>query len=445
MLAGKARHAPLSVRISFLATAMLFIAGPVGGLELNAKQAKTAVQVPAEKANSQSAESTDALVKLLEHATEQLPVDYDPPGTEPGTIPPLAALGPVPVPADNLMTPEKVELGKLLFFDGRLGGDTSTACVACHLPSTGWDFPTGISMGYPGTVHWRNSQTIVNSAYYGKLFWAGSSKSLEAQARSAARGAVAGNGEEDMMEARLAIIPDYRERFLSVFGDEWPRLGNAWNAIAAFERILVQRDTPLDRYLLGDETALTEQQVRGEALFEGKAGCLQCHNGSLASDEKYYNTGVPPQPRWENDALAQITFRYELYGKGVSEKQYRELKADPGAYFRGKISSMEGVFRTPSLRYTKYTAPYMHNGTIPTLEAVVDFYDRGGVTEDGRTTDFSKTKSPLIKPLGLEPREKADLVAFIEAFSGERLAMERPKLPDYAPLFTEQELLEASK
>jgi cytochrome c peroxidase len=440
MLAGNGGQARRQIRISFLATTMLLIAGPVTCVELNAKQAETAAQ-----ANSQTSVSTGALVKMLEHATQQLPMDYDPPGAEIGTIPPLAALGPVPVPADNLMTAEKVELGKLLFFDGRLGGDTSTACVACHLPSTGWDFPTDISMGYPGNVHWRNSQTIVNSAYYGKLFWAGSSKSLEAQARSAARGAVAGNGEEDMMEARLAIIPEYRERFRAVFGDEWPGLANAWNAIAAFERILVQRDTPLDRYLLGDETALTEQQVRGEALFEGKAGCLQCHNGALASDEKYYNTGVPPQTRWENDALAQITFRFELYGKGVSETLYRELKADPGAYFRGKIPSMKGVFRTPSLRYTKYTAPYMHNGTIPTLEAVVDFYDRGGVTEDGRTTDFSQTKSPLIKPLGLEPQEKADLVAFLGAFSGERLTMERPELPDYAPLFTEQELLEASK
>tara|TARA_B100000519_G_scaffold192657_1_gene194349 strand:- start:513 stop:1415 length:903 start_codon:yes stop_codon:yes gene_type:complete len=300
-------------------------------------------------------------------------------------------------------------------------------------------------MGYPGTLHWRNSQTIVNSAYYGKLFWAGSSKSLEAQAKSAAKGAVAGNGEDDVMEARLAIIPEYRERFRSVFGDEWPRIGNAWNAIAAFERTLVQRDTPLDRYLLGDKTALTEQQVRGKALFEGKAGCLQCHNGPLASDEKYYNIGVPSQQRWEKEALAQITFRYELYAKGVSEDLYRNLKADPGVYFRGKIPSMKGQFRTPSLRYTKYTAPYMHNGTVPTLEAVVDFYDRGGVTADGRTTDFPKTKSPLIKPLGLEPQEKADLVSFLEAFSGERMTMDRPELPDYAPLFTEQELVEASK
>ena len=114
----------------------------------------------------------------------------------------LAPLGPVPEPADNPTTPEKVALGKQLFFDPRLGGNGSIACVTCHLPAAGWGFPTALSMGYPGTMHWRNSQTVINSAYYGKLFWAGSSKSLEAQARSAASGAVAGNGEADMMEAR---------------------------------------------------------------------------------------------------------------------------------------------------------------------------------------------------------------------------------------------------
>lgn len=361
------------------------------------------------------------------------------------SYPALAPLGPIPVPPDNPMTAEKVDLGKILFFDGRLGGDGSTACSACHVPSLGWDWPDDVSLGYPGTIHWRNSQTIVNSAYYGKLFWAGSSKSLEAQARSAAKGAVAGNGEDDIMEARLALIPEYRERFNDVFGDDYPKLSNAWKAIAAYERTLVQRDTPLDKYLEGDRTALSTEQVRGKELFEGKAGCVQCHNGPLASDEKFYNVGVPPLKRWEEDPMAQITFRYELYAKGSNEEMYRHTKADPGVYFRGKMKSMKGKFRTPSLRYTKFTAPYMHNGAIATLEDVVDFYDRGGVAADGRTTGFPQNKSDMIKPLGLTQAEKGDLLAFLDAFTGERLNTERPTLPPYAPLFTEQELLEAKK
>ena len=361
------------------------------------------------------------------------------------SYPGLAPLGPVPVPSDNPMTPEKVELGKMLFFDGRLGGDGSTACSACHVPELGWDWADDVSLGYPGTIHWRNSQTIINSAYYGKLFWAGSSKSLEAQARSAAKGGVAGNGEDDIMEARLALIPEYRQRFNEVFGDDWPKVNNAWMAIAAYERTLVQKDTPLDRYLEGDRAALSPEQVRGMALFEGKAGCIQCHNGALASDEQYHNVGVPPLKRWEEDPLAQVTFRYELYAKGSNEEMYRHTKADPGVYFRGKMKSMKGKFRTPSLRYTKHTAPFMHNGAIATLADVVDFYDRGGIAADGRTTDFPENKSPLIKPLGLTDQEKADLLAFLDAFSGDKVTETRPTLPPYAPLFTEQELLEAKK
>ncbi|MFK5984887.1 MAG: cytochrome c peroxidase [Pseudomonadota bacterium] len=360
-------------------------------------------------------------------------------------IAPLAVLGNVPIPPDNKQSEAKVELGKLLFFDPRLGGDASISCASCHDPEQGWAWAEDFSRGYPGTVHWRNSQSIMNSGHYPGSFWANSVTSLEAQAPSAARGGVAGNGERDIMTARLALIPEYVKRFKDVFGDESPRIKNAWRAIASFERTLNQTDTPIDRYLKGDAKALSEEQVRGKAVFEGKAGCIQCHNGALASDMVMYNIGVPPAKRWEEDGLAQITFRFELYAKGSNEELYRTAKADPGAYFRGKNSWDKGKFRTPSLRYTKYTAPYMHNGAFYTLEEVVDFYNRGGVDEEGRTTGWPKTKSKLIKPLGLTDGEKSDLVAFIEAFSGEEILMDKPDLPDYAPLFTLKELKEAKK
>ncbi|OCH69509.1 cytochrome-c peroxidase [Vibrio splendidus] len=354
-------------------------------------------------------------------------------------------LGEVPVPVDNKQTPEKIELGKILFYDGRLSGDTTSPCAGCHIQSQGWGFPDDLSMGYPGTVHWRNSQTIINAAYYDKFFWAGSAMSLEAQAKDAAKGAVAGNGEDDIMEARLALVPEYVERFKRVFGDDTPKIHNAWRAIAAFERTMVQRDTPIDNYLLGDKTALSESQLKGKALFEGKANCIACHNGALASDQKFYNIGVPPSPWWNDDGLAQITFRFELYSKGVTEEMYRTTKADPGAYFRAKRKEMLGKFRTPSLRYTKYTAPYMHNGTIPTLEAVIEFYDRGGVADDGRTTGYPQTKSALIQPLGLTEQDKKNLLSFIEAFSGEQIFIEEPTIPEYQPLFTKEELAGAEK
>ena len=297
------------------------------------------------------------------------------------------------------------------------------------MPDAGWDFPDKISLGYPGTIHWRNSQTIINAAYYGKLFWAGSSKSLEGQARSAARGGVAGNGEDDMMEARLAFVPEYRKRFKEVFGDEWPNVRHAYMAIAAFERTLVQTDTPFDNYMRGDDSALSDQQKRGLDLFTGKAGCVQCHSGAMLTNEKYYNLGVPPYDGWETDALAQITFRFELYAKGLTEDKYRKYKDDPGMYFRTKQTADLGKFRVPSLRYTKYTAPYMHNGMLETLEDVVNFYDAGG-----GTNEFSDSKTSLIQPLGLSDEEKADLLAFIDSLSGERITLDEPDLPPDAPL-----------
>lgn len=341
----------------------------------------------------------------------------------------LEALGPPPIPADNPMTDAKIELGKMLFFDPILSGNYAMPCSACHLPEAGWAIQAPISFGYPGTTHWRNSQTIINSAYYTNLFLAGASKSLEGQARSAARGGVAGNGEDDMMEARLAFVPEYRERFADVFGDDWPNVRHAYMAIAAFERTLVQRDTPFDNYMNGDDAALTDQQKRGLEVFTGKGNCVACHNGPLLSDQQYYNLGVPPYSGWEEDELAQITFRFELYAKGSNEELYRNTKDDPGLYFRSKDAQHKGKFRTPSLRYTKYTYPFMHNGMIETLRDVVVFYNEGG-----GTNEFAKTKSPLIKPLGLSDGEIDDLVAFLESLSGDEILIEEPELPVMEPL-----------
>jgi cytochrome c peroxidase len=343
--------------------------------------------------------------------------------------PPLAALGPPPIPPDNPQTKAKVDLGRLLFFDTRLGGDASVACADCHAPKQGWGFNDPISRGYPGTMHWRNSQTVVNTAYLGKLFWAGAAKSLEAQAPAAAKGAPSGNGENDMMEARLAFIPEYRKRFNAVFGDTWPKIDNAWKAIAAFERTLVQTDTPFDKYMRGDADALAEEEKRGLELFTGKANCIECHNGPFFTDRKYYNLGVPRAERWDDDGLAQISFRYEQYAKGVPEEIYRTIKDDAGLFYRTKRPQDMGKFRVPSLRYVAYTGPYMHNGAFFDLTEVVEFYNEGG-----GENEFAATRTDLLKPLDLTDEEIEDLVVFIEALSGPEIRMKTPKLPAYAPL-----------
>jgi cytochrome c peroxidase len=341
-------------------------------------------------------------------------------------FPALAPLPPVPVPADNPMSPEKVELGKMLFFESRLGGDASSPCSACHLPEQGWGDGGEISRGYPGTQHWRNSQTVYNSAYYNKLFWEGNVTSLEAQAPAAAEGNVAGNGDTSLMEMRLRFIPEYVERFKKVFGTDWPRMTHAYQAISAFERTIISdaRKVPFDRYAMGNKKALSDSALRGMALYNGKAGCIQCHNGPLASDQRFYSLGIPENEVFKTEPLYQITHRWEHYQKGITETGYRTADLDMGLYYQTKNPKDIGKFRTPSLRELKYTAPYMHNGIFYTLDEVVDFYNAGGGS--------GPNKSPLIKPLGLSDQEKKDLVAFLNALSmDEPLIVKPPKLPEY--------------
>lgn len=344
--------------------------------------------------------------------------------------PPLGPLPPAPIPKDNPQSADKIALGKQLFWESRLSGDGSMPCVSCHLPGLGWGDGGQISRGYPGTKHWRNSQTVINSAYYNKLFWEGSVTSLEGQAPSAAEGGVAGNGDPSVMEMRLRFIPEYVNAFNKVFGSPWPRMNDAYRAIAAYERTVVSDATkvPFDRYMKGDKKALSDSQKRGMDLFSGKAGCIQCHNTPLASDQKFYDTGLPDFPGFKDDPLYQVTHRWEHYQKGVDEARYRSADKDYGLFYITKNPKDIGKFRTPSLRELRYTAPYMHNGVFKTLQEVVDFYDQGG----GKGSN----KSSLIKPLNLAGQEKKDLIAFLEALSmTEPLIHEDPKLPgDYQPL-----------
>ncbi|MBI5327492.1 MAG: cytochrome-c peroxidase [Deltaproteobacteria bacterium] len=350
---------------------------------------------------------------------------------------PLAAL-PMnpPIPTDNPsgtnVYPSKMdakqELGYLLFFDPKLSGDASISCADCHDPKMGWSFSDAISRGYPGTVHWRNSQTAVNSGYLNKIFWEGGTTSLESQAPAAAGGGVAGNGSPDMMESRMRFTPEYVKSFKEVFGLEWPSMDQAWDAIAAFERWLSQPNTPFDKFMRGDKSAISEKAKKGKMLFEGKANCIECHNGPMLTDEKFYDIGVPDPSEFVENGVQQVTFRFQNYAKGSHEESYRTAKSDLGIYFKQKRAEDRGKFRIAPLRYLKYTAPYMHNGTLLTLEEVIDFYnDGGGVDRWGN-------KSKILKKLNLTKEEKAELIEFLNTLSGEEIRLPVPKVPDYAPM-----------
>lgn len=356
---------------------------------------------------------------------------------DPDNDPPLAALPDhPPIPGDNPsgknVYPSKMdakqELGYLLFFDPKISGDAGIACSDCHDPKQGWGFNDPISRGYPGTVHWRNSQTAVNTGYLNKIFWEGGVTSLEAQAPVAAEGAVAGNGSKDVMEARLRFSPDYVKRFREVYRTEWPNIEDAYGAMAAFERYLSQPDTPFDRFMKGDKNAISEKAKQGKVLFEGKANCIECHNGPMLTDEKFYDIGVEDAPEFEENGIQQVTVRYQFYTKGSAEHIYRKGKSDPGIYFKQKRLEDRGKFRTPPLRYLKYTAPYMHNGTLFTLKEVVEFYNKGG------GIDRWGNKSKILKKLNLTDDEKAALEEFLLTLSGEEIKLPVPQVPNYAAM-----------
>jgi cytochrome c peroxidase len=325
--------------------------------------------------------------------------------------------------AHELQAREQIELGKMLFFDVRLSGDSSISCASCHDPAHGWAFPDEISRGYPGTANWRNSPTIVNAGYLRRLFWTGHASTLEAQAKAAGTGAIELHGKPSLLESRLAAIPEYRTRFKAAFGTDTPKSDDVWRAIAAFERTVTQTDTPFDRFLRGDYGALDESQVRGFGLFQGKAGCVQCHHGSLLTDEGYHNIGVPTSGRWETDTLARISFNFMQAELGEVESGFRD---DAGLYLYSKRHEDLGKFRTAPLRYTKYTAPYMHNGTLTTLREVVEFYNRGG-----DVNPFINNKDGKIVKLGLSEDEVTDLVHFLESLSGNEIRIAKPPLPSY--------------
>ena len=329
----------------------------------------------------------------------------------------------VTMPPDNLLTDAKVELGKILFFDSRLSGNAQMSCATCHQPNQGWGDSLDINFGYPESLHWRNSQTIINSAYWPLLFWDGSSRSLESQAKSAWTGATGQNIDSMLLEERLAQSPEYVAMFKDVFGTEVPLFDDALRAVAAFEATINTVNAPFDRWIAGDESAITASARHGMELFVGKANCSSCHNGPLFSDFSFHNLGVPANEKFATDPARQLAFRYQNRKKGIPEIEYREATDDLGLFYVTKLDDDRGKFRTPFLRDLAYTGPFMHNGTISTLEQVVQFYNAGGGAHPN--------KDSILKPLGLTSVEVSDLVEFLLTLSGDEILIEPPAMPEY--------------
>jgi cytochrome c peroxidase len=329
-----------------------------------------------------------------------------------------------PLPAPETPKAEQVELGRYLFFDPRLSGDGALSCDSCHEPAQGWGDGQALSTGYPGSEYFRNAQTLLNAARYRRNYWDGrmAGSDLPTTVRDHLTEAHFMQVDGRLFPERLKQVPEYVEMFRKALGGE-PSFGRTLNAVSAFVRTIGSRNAPIDRHLRGDPTALSAEARGGLALFEGKARCLQCHHGPLLSDEKFHALGVPENPEIFANPLRHITFR--RYFRTIGAPNAENLREDPGLYGVTKRPADWGKFRTPSLREVSRTAPYMHNGSLATLEDVVAFYDRGGAPH--------RNKSPLLKPLGLTPVERRSLVEFLKALAGDPVLVERPELPDYKP------------
>jgi len=338
---------------------------------------------------------------------------------EPSAPAALAPLPPPPSPPENPTTPEKVELGKKLFFDRRLSGDGTMSCAACHDPGSGFADALPISLSYPTTRNWRNAPGLVNAAWRKTLFRDGRSSSLEEQALFPMMSPFEMNRNLDYLEEVLKTVPAYAEAFRSVFGGEITRQRVAM-AIAAFERTLVSRDTPLDRHLRGEPGALSARQRAGLDLFLGKAGCAACHGGPNLEDGKFHRLGVPEDPKAKDDPRVLATARF--VGKVSGFPDYASLLEDPGRFLVTKDPADWKAFATPPLREVAATAPYMHNGAFRTLREVIDFYDRGGGDDP--------KKSPALRPLALSREEKESLREFLATgLSGKMPKLHPPAIP----------------
>jgi cytochrome c peroxidase len=296
----------------------------------------------------------------------------------------------IPQPKANPLTPDKIALGKALFFEPRLSGSGVISCATCHNPGLGWGDGMAKGLGHMGTALGRHTPTILNVAYGEPYFWDGRAATLEDQAK----GPMTSKNEMSMStESALSLlrsIPGYRDAFARAYPGQPITIDTIAKAIASYERTVNSAEAPFDRWIKGDEQAMSAAAVRGFVLFNGKADCVLCHSTWRMSDDGFHDIGLHDTDR----GRAAVT---------------------PG------IVQLERAFKTPTLRNITLRAPYMHDGSVPTLEAVIDHYDHG--FEQRPSLDSN------IRSLNLTPAEKGDLVAFLETLTSADEPVTLPLLP----------------
>ncbi len=287
-----------------------------------------------------------------------------------------------PDPQSNPSTPEKVQLGRRLFRERLLSRDESLACSDCHQPRRAFTDGRATSVGVYGRVGTRSVPTLINKAWGESFFWDGRIETLEQQVLQPVLARIEMDLTVEEAVERLANRPRYRNEFREVFGSEVNGEDLAF-ALSSYVRTIQAGNSPFDRYVLGRSGALNDRQTAGLRLFRGKANCTTCHVGPTLTDEEFHNTGVA----WNEGEFL-----------------------DSGRYSVTNREEDRGKFKTPTLREVARTAPYMHDGSLPTLREVIDFYNEGG----RRNPNIDEE----LRPLRLTDTEKGQLEAFLEALSG---------------------------
>lgn len=350
--------------------------------------------------------------------------------------PPAALLGlpAMEVPADNRVTAQKVALGGKLFFDRRLSPNGTLSCAMCHVPEQGFTaHELATSVGIEGRSVRRNAPTVLNVAWQKRLFHDGREFSLENQVWGPLLAPnEMGNPSIGYVIERVGGLEDYKGLFETAFDGHGASAERIGQAIASYERTLIAGSSRFDRWRYGgDAAALSETEQLGFRIFAGKARCTACHTvgerDALFTDHTFHNTGIG----WRQAHESQERTRVELAPGIYAELERKTIESfsepppkDVGRYEITLDPKDRWAYKTPSLRNVALTAPYMHDGSLPTLEAVIEFYDRGGIDNPG--------KSALLAPLRLSAQERAALVAFLKSLTGsgiEALVAEARKTP----------------
>lgn len=332
--------------------------------------------------------------------------------------PALQAL-PVPARVDAALA----ELGRQLFFEPRLSGDGSRSCASCHEPARGFADGQPLSRGYNGTEYFRNAPGLLSVRLKTRLTWDGrlDGTDLATAVRDMVTEAHFMNADARLVQERVRQIPALMQAWQRAVGDAGePYAPRLFGAIAEYLRTLDAPDTLVDRHLRGEPVALPPALREGLALFLGKAGCARCHHGPLGSDGRAHRLGVPASPAIAGDALRMITLLRHHATMGVPG--YMDEREDLGAYVVSKAEADRGRFVTPSLRMLTHTAPYLHDGSLATLEEVLDFHLRGGGVGSELTA------------VALDAPERAALLALLRALSPPLPVFDEAVPQDYSVL-----------